>query len=211
MWTFEQKLQHAAVEAMVSPILRRPHETDLSAWTIQGLGMLRYRINSNLRLHIWNSDIKSPNIENSSKHTHAWNFQSYVFSGQLQNTIYVKTQEGVVAERYMEQEIECGADGGCTMAKPMEVGLAQSRCNVYRAGGTYYERGDEIHETNWQDTTVTLIYREKKPGKDIAKIYIPVDHGHVAAPSLPVGLVDIRMYCDLALQRISAECEHWGN
>jgi hypothetical protein len=205
-------MQHAAVEALIVPILTRPDETPLNDCTIQGLGMLRYRLNSNLRLHIWHSDIKTPDIENSAKHTHAWDFNSYIFAGQLENTIYEKAMTGKWYDhpRYWEQQIECGADG-CTMGDPTEVALYDASSGIFRAGDQYFEFGDQIHQTVWQDTTVTLIYREKKKsGKDIANIYIPVDNGYVAAPAIQASVEQRRKYCDLAMGRIYDECIHWG-
>lgn len=202
-------IKKMAVEEMVLPILRCPTITTLlGQWTIQGLGMLRCRINDNLRLHIWHSDIKTPNIENSAKHTHAWDFHSYVVAGQLRNYVYERVQPNPHHENsYMEQEIECGADG-CTMGEPSEVYLAGVTSHVYRPGDTYFERGEEIHETRWQDTTVTLIHRVKKQGKDIAKIFIPVDHGYVAAPSMPATWDQVCKYTRLACARIEIEAKH---
>ena len=62
---------------------------DMAAWTVQGFGLLRcypFRETKDVRLHIWNSDLRIEHV--SDIHTHPWDFTSHIICGYIHNHLY---------------------------------------------------------------------------------------------------------------------------
>lgn len=128
-------------------------------WSLQGMGLLRLYLPGNIRLHVWDSRYRAPGV--SMIHDHLqWGLHSTVIAGLLRNRRYVEAADG---EAFMYATIKPGF-GTYFKHAPLPVGLRSQPPEVYREGDAYSQAPAEIHETDAEDGTVTLM--RKTPSSD---------------------------------------------
>ncbi len=164
-------------QALTKEILRH---ANAFKWTLQGMGFIRLHLAGECRLHVWDKRFRTPGV--SMIHDHLqWALNSTVLSGELVNRKYqikprrIKVWEGGPEQEgapYMMVTIKPGA--GCHFkTDPEEVFLApQLFPKRVTRGQAYYQKPDEIHETDAQDGTVTIIRKEPTPD-DSARVFWP--------------------------------------
>jgi hypothetical protein len=121
-------------------------------WSLQGMGMLRLHLPGNYRLHVWDSRYRTPNV--SMVHDHLqWGLHSTIVAGRLVNRRYVEADDG---EPYNFTTLKPGY--GCYFKHdPKPCSLKELEPDVYGPGESYSQAPAEIHETDAEDGTVTLM------------------------------------------------------
>lgn len=157
------------LRAAVRAILTKAYAYE---WSIQGFGMLRCYLSTEVRLHIGDSRFKVPDV--STVHDHPWDFTSYIVAGQV--TQYRFVEHPTDGEGFQRSIIRCGVGGGlvraeCGVEAPEQVFLRRSDIETYVAGQWYSQRADEIHESLPADGTVTIVERQFKADTEHARVY----------------------------------------
>lgn len=130
-------------------------------WSVQGFGMLRLYIRDLGRLHIWDSMLRYPGV--SMVHNHSWDLRSIVISGKLVNTRFSVVKPPLantdMAALYEGKRIITGYN-----TKNVEslgiVSLYQHAPEHYFVSDTYRQVASEIHRTDAEDGTITLMHRQ---------------------------------------------------
>lgn len=162
----------------LSVIFDHPGEFE---WTLQGFGMLRTYLSKTLRLHVWHSEYAVPDV--SLVHTHPWDFESLVVCGRILNTRFeqVAEDEGIP---YQYSTIKCGAGGGMR-SDPVPCGLLSHGIEEICAGEIYQQKANEIHFSNPDDGTITLVDRTFHADTEHAKVFWPAGQEWVSAEPRP--------------------------
>lgn len=190
-------MEHDITKFAIKRILMKAvmYKPETFEWSLQGMGMLRLYFGPELRLHIWDSRYRVPNV--SLIHDHPWGFESYVVAGIIRNQRYKVTTGGCTS--HSMQTIQCGV-GGCLKGGPKDVFLtpAPEVESIY-AGDTYHQDRAELHASFPEDGTVTLIRRvfDGATDLDTAHVCWPVGEEWVSAeprPAAPEEVVDIIQY-----------------
>jgi hypothetical protein len=138
-------------------------------------------------------------LKASKLHTHPWDMTATVISGSLVNRRYKAYRRD--AGRFFEQEIRCGQGGGLC-GQPVPVQLTEEAPEEYVSGDTYEQGYAEIHESQPDPGTVTLIERHVPDGgnPDFAYVYyMRVDDWGTAEPR-PATTEEIRTITSRALE-----------
>ena len=147
-------------------------------WSFLGLGMFRLHLSDEVRMQVWIESAQTKNV--SLIHDHLWDFKSEVISGQITDHCYHE-YSGVA--NYNKTEVLCGLhETGHNMPDiktPVCLGLTSSPC--YRAGNAYSKRAEELHHTEFESGTITIIKREFRNDRATAKLYYPIDEEFVSA------------------------------
>jgi hypothetical protein len=157
----------SALKEVVRSVLVNPGRYQ---WTVQGFGMLRTYLNPErkLRMNVWHSSLAKPDV--STVHDHPWDFRSWIICGSLCNMRYEETWSLGPQFAYSYAQIKCGQGGG--MVQPMgDIDLARYAVEIYKAGDTYMQKAEEIHETYYWDGTVTVIERKFKADTEHARVF----------------------------------------
>lgn len=158
-----------ATKTLVQHLLEHPQSAE---WTLQGFGMLRCYLRPEVRLHVWDSAFRAPDV--SDLHTHPWDFRSLVVAGRVRNYRFVESDgtsvesHGAIPRR--RQTIRCG-EGGGLVGEPVDVFLTEQPTEVFEEGESYVQRAEEIHRSLPEDGTVTIIEREFKDDTEHAFVY----------------------------------------
>ncbi len=163
------------------------------AWSIQGLGMLRFYINDTTRLHIWDADYVTDGV--SPMHTHPWDYESICLSGYFTNIIFMESMEH--GHPFKKQSIFCGEGGGLE-GDPEDVLIQQVSNVTYRVGGTYEQKSTEVHEAHPSDGCVTMIQRKFHDDVDHAAVYFQGEWG--SAEPRPATNLEVEAICEKALE-----------
>jgi hypothetical protein len=124
-------------------------------WSVQGFGMLRLYIRDIGRLHIWDSSLRYPDV--SMVHNHSWDLRSTVVSGRLVNTRFWQHKAGAphqgkrLITGYQTRDVQ---DLGVVL-------LRAQTPEIYIPGDVYHQRASEIHRTDAEDGTITLMERKE--------------------------------------------------
>lgn len=163
----------------LTPLVRRVLEDPHSEWTVQGFGFLRTYFGppdapKKFRLNLWDSDLTIPNV--STIHDHPWDFKSIIIAGSFYNKRYLllSTKEwisGIVEPTHHHVTIKTGEGGGKRKITPKICRLKSLPIEHYAPGDTYEQRADEIHETIFEDGTITL--NERIGDTEHARVFWP--------------------------------------
>lgn len=153
------------------PFLKLPIKAILEnplghVWSLQGLGMLRLYLSKEVRLHVWSDHARVDEV--SELHDHPWSFMSWIIAGKLKNTRFTKCDGG--GDRYMCQSLLCGTGGGLK-GGPVPMQLSASRIEHYMEGDAYFQDAPEIHRSEPEDGTVTIIERRFSDDVDHARVF----------------------------------------
>lgn len=160
---------------LIRYLLQNRNKLPLEDWTVQGFGFMRLRIAESVRLHIWDSRLRTPEVSDTHDHTQ-WAFVSQIFSGQIVNVRYkiVDGPLGGLAQAFKMATLKCGIGGGMIHDTAAEdVRLLADAPEIYTPGTSYRQEPDEIHRTMAFDGTVTLLQQERRE-VDTARVFWPV-------------------------------------
>lgn len=154
---------------LVRKILERAHAFE---WTLQGFGMLRLHLGRYGRIHIWDPRYK---FEGASEiHDHFWPLKSRIISGRVVNHRYSVVANPTVPTHFC-QTIVTG-EGGGPAAEPIPCELIEESAFEYEAGEWYDQEPEDVHRTEADPGTVTLMARPMgKPGDvEKARSFYPI-------------------------------------
>ena len=159
------KRNPATAHAFIANIIRSPH--NYGPWSLQGFGMLRLYLTSEIRLHVW--DNRFANKDASIIHDHPWDFNSFVLTGQIINHRYKKTMRP--DGDFKEAVIKCGP-GGC-LVSTNRCDLEKVRTETFGPGDDYIQLAEEIHSSHPDNGTITIVERQFKADTEHAHVYYP--------------------------------------
>src|SRR5690606_3816366 len=143
----------------------------LFKWDVQGFGLLRMRINKNLRLHIWDSRLKYPGSHTIHDHLQ-WGLRSTIIHGELLNTVYNLENSG--ERTHYIGRIVAGIGGSAeSIQQKQPVTLVTAHETNYSRGDSYSLNPTTIHETNARDGTVTLM-EQSRTQSNSAHVFWPI-------------------------------------
>lgn len=187
-----------SMRALVKTILTRPLDHD---WSYQGFGMLRLYLGraKEYRLQIWDPSQATANVSNI--HTHPWDFESYVVCGAVYNTRYaVDPQGGMTMNR---ARLKCGEDA-CLVAPTQKVRLEPQSYERYSAGQSYTQRAYEVHKSEPEPGTITLLRRVfSSEDVDHADVYWPVGEEWVDAEPRAAARAEVEHFVSRAREILS--------
>lgn len=169
-------------------------------WTVQGFGFIRTKLADIGRIHVWDSSLACMRV--STAHNHPWPLRSTIISGELINQRFAiadRKLQGVLP--YNGAIIQTGEGGGIIEDSVTQLGLSPQSPEVYGAGQTYTQAGDEIHRTIAQDGTVTLMERPQGPPDEKACVYWPAGTEWVSAEPRPAKPFEVETAVNWALMR----------
>lgn len=172
-------------------------------WSLQGFGMLRLHVSDKIRLNIWDSRYRVPNV--SMIHNHPWHFRSFIVNGVLSNTRYRVTTNAHSTRMYLHANIKPGPGGGMITTGDC-LCLTPNPIEIYTTGDWYYQRSNEIHISSPVDGTITLNYRERV-GDDVADVYWPYGTDWVSAEPRDATQDEIQQITSYALHKLHAKEE----
>jgi hypothetical protein len=171
-------------------------------WTIQGFGFARTKIADVGRIHVWDSRLRMPTML-ADVHAHPWPLYSTIISGELINCRFADLlpEAGLP---YMRSLLKTG-EGGGLVGEPTECKLSLIDNKFYTAGQSYSQEPEEIHRTQAQDGTVTLLERPQGPPLQETYTYWPAGTAWISAePRKPRSEYELGPIIELALARWSA-------
>jgi hypothetical protein len=161
----------STIKALAQFMLVNAHKFE---WEAQGFGFLRLRISNSVRLHVWDSRLRTPGVSDIHDHKQ-WNFTSHVVSGSIINVLYRRSQAlDEDSQEYTEHVIDCGIGGGLTETIPQKVYLFQEDPVLLLPGDYYSQDAEEIHRTAFEDGTVTLLEQRRTDSKQ-ASVFTPIN------------------------------------
>jgi hypothetical protein len=199
-----------STKLLVKQILEHPQGYN---WSLQGLGMLRLYLSTEIRLHVWSSQHKVPGA--SAIHNHPWDFDSYVVAGVIHQNRYqeVSAQAGQISEglrqhlkmrkpqAFKTSTLHCGA-GNCNMTEPVDIFLIEEDEEVYQEKDSYSQSACEIHYSKPEDGTVTLVTRRfTREDVDHAQVFWPADEQWGSAEPRPATEREVHEITSFALER----------
>lgn len=204
--TIIQPFHHTMISLLVQKILEQPQSY---SWSLQGLGMLRLYLSTEIRLHIWDSRYAIPNV--STIHNHPWDFKSYIVKGTVEQNRFTERETAWTGpdredslsfpRPYMRSTLKCGA-GNCERSEPVQVWLERRALERYTEGMAYTQTADEIHDSIPEDGTITLVTRKfTREDVDHAQVYWPSGEEWVSAEPRPATFDEVNDICASALNR----------
>lgn len=152
-------------------------DAEIKDWTIQGFGMVRFHLDDQYRINIWDMTYRVHNV--SDIHTHPWDFDSVVVAGEVLNQRFIDT--GFHKPVTKGELIKLGwLLVGHVRIKPGPLGgsledldpthLVALKPETVPAGSTYSQRADEIHRSLPKHLSITMNER-RRVGEDVADVY----------------------------------------
>jgi len=185
-----------AAKTLVESILRRPQDHE---WDLQGFGMLRTRPTEVSRLNVWDSRYQYK-PRPSMIHDHPWSFSSLIVCGVLDNIIYDVRLPDDRGKQMMERRIQPGMNPKI-IGKDRPVSLDMVSDTIYTVGGSYHQEWNLVHDTRYEDSTITLNVRDRGDRPDVARVFYPVNgEWHTAVPR-PATIGEVYDICHRALER----------
>lgn len=172
--------------------------------------MARVKIADVGRVHVWDSRLRTPLV--SDVHEHPWPLKSTIISGEMLNQRFSQVEEGECLSPfplpyyrpYYRQTLKTG-EGGGLVGEPKVVTLRPHMPEFYCAGSLYVQSPSEIHRSQPQDGTVTLMERPMGPPLQETFVYWPLGMDWVSAePRRPRNEYELSAIIALALARWEA-------
>lgn len=112
-------------------------------------------------------------------------------------------EESDIATHMMQSLIT--GEGGGLVGKPEAVYLTAYPTEVYRAGERYYQRNTEVHETEFDGGTVTVLQRNLGGAGEKARVFWPLGESWVSAEPRPATLQEVAFLTQKALSVLENE------
>jgi hypothetical protein len=190
------------IQALVRFILEHALEYK---WSIQGFGMLRLYLPGpqEPRLNIWDSRFRVPNV--SIIHTHPWDFNSLIVSGNMLNVRFVNRDKvcagGLGPPReFNYSSITPGPRGGIR-GEVRTINLAPYPGEFYTPGNFYHQESGEMHKSEPSDGCITINLR-KRVGDDVALVFWEAGSSWVSAEPRDATAEEVREITRLALEKM---------
>lgn len=168
-------------------------------WSVQGFGMLRLYIRDFGRLHIWDDLLRYPGV--SMVHNHSWDLQSVVVSGHLINTRFqIVKKDHPLGRPYEGKRLVTGYNTKDVQSLGT-VDLYQYPLEDYFSGDTYRQVASEIHRTDAENGTITLMHR-KDDVNGQADVYWPAGTEWGTAQPREAMPGEIQIVVDRAIERL---------
>lgn len=168
------------------------------AWELKGLGMMRTYLSEDLKLHVWDSRYKIPNV--SLTHEHPWSFESTIVAGCLKQYRLQRYDHFVFgADPYLSSIVQCGP-GGRLLTEVEDCHLHRQKLEIYHEGQSYKQDSREIHQSYPEDGTVTLVRRIAYQPNRAARVYWPANEEWVSSEPVMATPEKIRNIADNALR-----------
>ncbi len=171
-------------------------------WSLQGFGMLRTYLNKELRLHIWDSRYRVPNV--TEIHDHPWDLESIVLSGYLRNR---RWRERVVAgdeePNFHKGRIVCGPAPKVKEVFEVEnAWLTIASVDCVRVGEEYSQNYEVLHTTEYSDGAVTVCRRTNwRADPDVATVCWPIGSERVSAEPRVAEPEEVNAICAYAREK----------
>lgn len=170
-------------------------------WQVQGLGMLRMYLNRETRIHVWHNGLVYHDTP-SVIHNHPWEFVSRIIVGSLRNVRYKEdTDNPFSTPNHHVGKILCGPGGGLIPESSRDVRLEIAAVDEYKEGDVYYQAADELHNTIFQNGSVTLVNRKFKEDPDHASVAFPIGTQWKTAEPRTATQAEIELGIKAALER----------
>lgn len=160
------------LKPLVSSIL----QDERRSWTVQGFGFLRTYFGpadapKKFRLNLWDHRFTVPNV--STIHDHPWDFSSVIVAGEFANQRYAMKHPKLtdITPTHTYSTIKTGEGGGLERSDVDYCVLLRPPLEQYWPGDTYRQHASEIHETLFEDGTVTL--NERIGDTEHARVFWP--------------------------------------
>ena len=154
-------------------------------WEIQGFGMLRTYIDKNTRLQIWLNKYIVPNV--TDIHTHPWDFESYIYQGEITNNCYLELFPIIpsIHKGYEYDRCLILTGENAYVKEKTKVSLIDAIAVSYTQGDKYKHDMTIPHRIDFIDGTVTILTKKNIQPDSLAYSYV-VDGGEwvSAAPRL---------------------------
>lgn len=166
-------------------------------WTVQGFGMVRTYLDGDQRwrLNIW--DERLATMGANRIHDHPWDFVSTILCGCIVNRRFV-FRETAAESSHQYKEIVTGPDG-YDASEPKHCLLMPTREEIYRAGYSYKQRRDEVHETIAEPGTVTINDRSPPSPGYKARVFWPSGYSWTAARPRPATSAEVAAAIEAAM------------
>jgi hypothetical protein len=179
-------------------ILKDPFFEDRK-WSLQGFGMLRMYLPGDMRLNILDSRYQYK-PKPSMIHDHPWDFTSWVVCGELYNHRYaVGPAYTEKLWNYYQRTVRPGVDPQ-HLGQDKIVSLCSSGSEIVRAGNSYFQEFDEVHETEFKDGTITVNSRQRGNRPDTARVFYRVGEEWISAEPRSATQEEVKDICDNALK-----------
>jgi hypothetical protein len=127
-------------------------------WSVQGFGVLRLFIRGVGRVHLWDSELRYPNV--SLIHTHSWDLQSTVVAGYLKNVRYHAYRDESGPGNYQMMRLLTGYQSR-PLTDAVPVILTPGQPELYGPGDVYKQWKNEVHSSHPDDGTITVMARRE--------------------------------------------------
>lgn len=189
-------LQLAVLQILDAAIGHLDHDLPLYGdWSVQGFGVLRLYIRRIGRLHIWDGRLRYPDV--SLIHTHSWDLRSTVVVGRLVNTRYRESEIPGYGHPYKRHRLLTGYQAR-PVSEAADVRLLPEPREVYGPGDVYAQAAHEIHRSEPEDGTITLMERREDVDGQ-ADVYWPASCTWGTATPRPATGEEVRRTVTLAL------------
>ncbi len=150
------KREPNATRILVEHILRHAKEYP---WVVPANGRLTLVLEPDIVvINLFNAQYRQPGT--TTTHSHTVDFKSEIIAGEMRQYRYARTKaETPGAAHYGCQELTLD---GKLMGQATDCYLLEGPQEVYRAGESYEITAPEIHKSDPEDGTVTLITRQFK-------------------------------------------------
>ena len=185
------------------PLVANTLAAPSTEWTVQGFGFLRTYFGpsfapKHFRLNLWDHRFTVPNV--STIHDHPWDFKSLIVAGEIINQRYsmAMMRNGEFTHHFTT--IKTGEGGGMMEKAEIEACvLNPKREEVYHPGDIYRQKASTIHETIFEDGTVTL--NERVGDTQHARVFWPFGTDWVDARPRPATADEVRYATRYSLSR----------
>jgi hypothetical protein len=141
-------------------------------------------------------------------HDHPWSFNSLIVCGKLINWTYeVGPESWSMGQAYWMRRLKPGI-GTMQIAPDEKVVLRQlssPASGVYYAGDSYYQPWDMVHETAYDDGTITINARVRQGRPDEARVFFRKGDEWVSAEPRRATPDEIEMVCAKALEVLNGQ------
>ena len=182
-------------DEIVKNVMENPFNYE---WELQGFGMLRTYIDKDTRLQIWLKDFIVPNV--TDIHTHPWDFQSFIYQGQITNYIFKEHE-------YHEPPFDSWYEYNRCLILTGEHAYVKEKEKVllygygtysFTKGDTYFHGKNIPHRIDFVDGTITILTKQNIQKDNLAYSYVPNGGEWVSAAPKIATNKEVRIFIEAA-------------